>query len=480
MNSGSVGTLVATLTAVAGLIAAIVGVLKYFNYRTKRDRIAAVGTVFEAVVEALASDDDVKRVAAAIRLRRFFDPRAELATGGLALRMRRLGRGEAHSDPASGGKARGEPNRRLTSDELPYAADAVNVIVAILRSQPPGDFQKLLADALTRAPKELLVGADLQRTNLQNAWLGEINLPKADFYRADLSNASFKGGGVEGAQFYEARLVRTRFTRAKLEGANFFGADLSRADFEQAELHEASFIESTARRAGFCEAKLEKASFTNADLRGADFRGAALLGAGFDGARLAGAAFKDARGVPESVALRLGADGVHSDDDVPHAPSRRVFLSGPAVVTAQQQALVDRVAHLIEEHDGEVVRLSREDYPASGSCAEIRRLMGGCTAAAIVAVPQMVVREGTFRGGTPEAAPVRDTAFATPWNQVEAGMAIALDLPVMVVRSQVEAAGVFAMRHDASTLTMLDVDECGPLSTLDHGIGQWLRTLTSF
>src|SRR5215217_1257143 len=101
MSSGSVPALIATLTAVTGLIAAIVGVLKYFNYRSKRDRIAAVGTAFEAVVEALASDDDVKRVAAAIRLRRFFDPRAELATGGMTAWLRRLRRASSQTGPAA-------------------------------------------------------------------------------------------------------------------------------------------------------------------------------------------------------------------------------------------------------------------------------------------------------------------------------------------------------------------------------------------
>ncbi len=47
MESGSVAALVAVLTAVAGLAAAIVGVLKYFNYRSKKDRIGAIGTAFE-------------------------------------------------------------------------------------------------------------------------------------------------------------------------------------------------------------------------------------------------------------------------------------------------------------------------------------------------------------------------------------------------------------------------------------------------
>lgn len=480
MSSTDVSALGAVLTAVAGLVAAIVGGLKYFNYRTKKDRVAAVGTAFEAVVEALASADEVKRMAAAIRLRRFFDPRAELATGGVRLRLRRLAKPDDEiSEPAERADSTG-PDRALMNDELPYAADAVNVIVAILRNQPPGNFQKLLADALTRAPKALLVGADLQRANLQNAYLGRIALPRADFFRADLSSASFKEGKVQHAQFYEARLARTRFTRAQLEGANFFGADVSRADFTGATLHGASFAQATARRSIFREARLERAAFTAADLRGADFRGADLIYATFEGARLIGAVFEDARNVPDDIAGRLRPDGTHCGDERAAKDGRRVFLSQSAALTAEQQAIVDRVARLIEEGGAEVLRLQREDYPASGSLAEIRRLMGGCSAVAIVGLAQLHVVQGTLRAGTPEETPVRDTSIATPWNQLEAGMAFALDLPMLVVRSQLGDDGVFGIRDEASTLTVVDVDECGDLADFDEAVAGWMRTLTSF
>ena len=107
--------------------------------------------------------------------------------------------------------------------------------MAILREQPPGNFQKLLADALTKAPKELLAGADIQKANLQKRMArADLSLPEADFYRADLSDASFEEATAQGVKFYEARLARTRFVRAKLQEGNFFGANLPRAEFTEA------------------------------------------------------------------------------------------------------------------------------------------------------------------------------------------------------------------------------------------------------
>jgi hypothetical protein len=109
MFGQSGGGWIAGVTALVGLLSAVLGILRYFNYRTKRDRIAAVGTEFETVVEALASQNDVKRLAAAIRLRRFFDPSSEVGAAGAA-----------------------------------YARDALGVIAGVLREQPAGNFQKVV------------------------------------------------------------------------------------------------------------------------------------------------------------------------------------------------------------------------------------------------------------------------------------------------------------------------------------------------
>lgn len=209
MLTQSAGSWTAAVTAFVALLGAILGVLRYFNYRTKRDRIAAVGAAFETVVAALASKSEIKQLAAAIRLRRFFDPGSEVGAAGAA-----------------------------------YSRDALGVIVAILREQPTGNLQKLLADGLTHAPT--LVGADLQRTNLQGAYLGRANVSGADFYRADLSGASLKRAVAQGTVFYQAKLVGTVCSGADLRGANFYEADLTRVRFEGALLAGAAFVGSNA------------------------------------------------------------------------------------------------------------------------------------------------------------------------------------------------------------------------------------------
>lgn len=194
---------------VAGLATAVLGLFKYINFRSKSERASAAGEAFAKAVDDLAAGDEVKRLAGAILLRRFFK-----------------------ADTEQGEKS------------LPYAKEALGVIAASLRDAPTGTFQKLLADGLAHAPD--LSDVDLQGCNLQNAYLGERpdrrpDFLRADFFEADLSGASLKQAGAREAVFFEATCEGTVFQGAELQGADFRGADLKGASFTKANLAGARF-----------------------------------------------------------------------------------------------------------------------------------------------------------------------------------------------------------------------------------------------
>ena len=120
----------------------------------------------------------------------------------------------------------------------------MGVIAALLREADAGNFQKLLADGLAYAPS--LTHADLQRCNLQNAYLGArgdriVDLSGADFFEADLSYASLRGARAREVVFYGATLHGTVFDDADLTSADFRGADLKGVRFGTAILADARF-----------------------------------------------------------------------------------------------------------------------------------------------------------------------------------------------------------------------------------------------
>lgn len=382
-----------TIAALLTILTAGAGIWKYIDYRSKTDKIRAIGRSFEQVVGYLSSDVEAERLAGAILLRRFFDENSEFGEAG-----------------------------------TPYAQEAVNVIAASLRGEKPGNFQKLLADGLAYAPK--LDGADLQKANLQNAYLGSRKLPSptssrarrllrlihpggasdgtepvrlrgTDFYRADLSGASLKGAVAPGAVFYQARLQGTVLSKARLENANFQGADLQ--------------------------------------------------GARFAGSHLDGALFCGARNVPPEIQAKLDDEGTYSDlrangsgKVVPETqPTIEVFMSKPGALSYRQRQVMLLITDLLESKGLTPATLERSDYPEFGAVSEVSRIMSECGGAVILGFSQLEVREGIWRPGTSEHRKVDGMHLSTPWNHIEAGMAAMHGLPLLIVRQEPVAEGIF-------------------------------------
>ncbi len=393
MTGQELGAWVAAATAMTGFVAALLGILRYFSYRTRRDRIATVGTALDAVVVSLASDSDVHRAAAAIRLRRFFDRRSELGVAGAA-----------------------------------YAADALNVIAAVLREMPTSNVQKLLADGLAHAPS--LVRADLQRTNLRNAYLAGTDLTGADFFQADISDGSLKGASARGATFYGTRMVRCVLSGADLREAEFFEAD--------------------------------------------------LRGAGFTGAHLAGARFTRCAGLPDAVASGIDADGVFAGSGpVPPPDAReprpaRFFLSRPFLLAPGQLAVVDQVTSTLTRGGAQVVAIERRDSSPAGVLADLKQVMSGCAGVVVIGLRQLEVWDGRSREGTTADEQITGLALATPWNHAEAGLAVGLGLPIFRMHDRGVEAGVFAPGAEANP--PFDLGASGLENTLT-ALGTWARRI---
>jgi uncharacterized protein YjbI with pentapeptide repeats len=268
----------AWIALIGGLFTALLGILKYFNYRSRRDRIATVGQSFSSTVEGLSSESAARQLAAAILLRRFFDASTEQGAAG-----------------------------------IPYGREAIAVIAALLRSTPSSELQKLLADGLGYA--STLHKADLQGCNLSNAYLGQ---------REQVSRTIASRLGSRLTSLRTRHDSRPDDGGASLGGEERFEApvDLTHADMFEADLTGASLRGALAQRAVFYRARLRNTVLEEAHLEGADFRQTDLEGTRFAGAWLGGAKFEGAHNIPSYVERLLDEDRtVPPDQTGPVSPA---------------------------------------------------------------------------------------------------------------------------------------------------------------
>lgn len=278
------------VAVVGGLLTAALAIMQYFGQRSRRERASTAGSSFATAVDGLSAPELAKQLAAAVLLRRFFDPSTEQGAAG-----------------------------------LPYQREAISVIAALLGNTPSGELQKLLADGLAYA--DSLAGADLQNCNLSRAYWGSRPRPavtngamrmlsgsqwrrngtrqsEADLSRKCiiLTDADLSYADLSRASLRDATAIRAVFRRCKASGAVFEKADLRDANFKNADLAESDFR----------DCNLAGANFTGADVRRARFMGARLGGAQFTDAQLDGACFTGASEIPDAVVGVLGPAGVAS------------------------------------------------------------------------------------------------------------------------------------------------------------------------
>ena len=172
--------------------------------------------------------------------------------------------------------------------------------------------EQLSKERLLESEGGLLVGANLYKANLQEAFLIYANLQRTDLRLANLQRANLHMANLQHANLEFANLQEADLWLAKLQHALLMYASLQHANMESANLQEAILREANLqnvnlRRANLqgCElefANLQGASLSSGKLQGAylgcaDLRGANLEYAGLQGSDLGQANLRDAKNI---------------------------------------------------------------------------------------------------------------------------------------------------------------------------------------
>jgi hypothetical protein len=320
---------------------------------------------------------------------------------------------------------------------LPYADDAIMVATAALKTEPTGIVQKALADGLAQAPS--LRNLDFQRANLRNCYWGNgtgrcVDASGADFFHADLSAASMRGAKLVDAQFVGAQLVGTVLKEANLTGCNFQSANLRDAIF--------------------------------------------------DGATLTKANFTHARNVPRSITELIDpTTGIFTGCIAPATTSTAqdghitVFLSCPSCYSKDFQILITQISQSLAALGADLVTFPPHEYGAGAPLDEVKQRIAACDAVIILGIPQLVVIDGVWRSGTEVECAISKISLATPWNHIEAGIAAALDKPILIIRDKV-IEGVFEIGDQPHAVTILDINAADPKTPLSAAVTEWAEGIS--
>lgn len=405
------------LSAIIAIMIAVGGGLVYMKVkllRTKHDKRKECQLEFSQAVKQLSSSSHTAQMAAAVVLRRFF-------------------------------------NAEIDADR--FRKETIGVLSSQLRIYPRGVFQKIVGDGLAWSGN--LNYSDLMNTNLQNLYLGvknphddEIEKLRAKEQHLEKRNESpkklfslFKVWALLKKKSYDWKHKDS--WKLAMDFTDFFEADLTDALIENAKGFSTIFY----------NAILANASIKNCEFINADFRCANLLNARFDNVVLTGSKFKGAVNIPDDIKAHLDDNGVFDDTinrnkgittaNPSPAERKKIFFSMPGSLSQTDKKITDLLQHLLGKKGYQPFFYTRDHYPESSQLSKVRQKIDQSVGMIAFGFKQIQINKGVAR---PELELEEDMSgkwLPSPWNDIEVGMAMMKEIPVLMIKDDDINIGVF-------------------------------------
>ncbi len=154
---------------------------------------------------------------------------------------------------------------------------------------------------------------------------------------------------------------------------------------------------------------------------------------------------------------------------------RTVFLSQPTWIPEENSQGLKLFKRGLE-HRGLTPRtIGVTDQPSRSPLDEVIALMKESVGAIILGIPQISVESGTLKGNKIE----KPIVLATEWNHIEAALAHALGLPLLVIHDRLVCRGVFDRGAANTFLHCVDfsIDSWSQSDHIDGAVTKWCTQL---
>lgn len=128
---------------------------------------------------------------------------------------------------------------------------------------------------------------------------------------------------------------------------------------------------------------------------------------------------------------------------------KSVFISIGRPFNEDQEFFLTSLMELLRQNDLEPRVINKTDYPTGNPLADISRVMKECSGTIVVAYERTYYYSGVEKRSSQEEKRVGEIKYTTPWNQIEAAMAYALGMPILVLlESDVKEEGLLEGKYD--------------------------------
>lgn len=145
----------------------------------------------------------------------------------------------------------------------------------------------------------------------------------------------------------------------------------------------------------------------------------------------------------------------------------KVFLSRPTNLSESNQLVTNELDIFLKNRNIETVTIGANTFTNDSPMVAVKSEMSDCVGAIILGFPQTHIKKGILKHDTTEACEIINKKLPTPWNQIEAAIAFAFDLPMLLIADNDISGGVFdpgithnyIHKYDLNTSMWLDEEK---------------------
>lgn len=120
-----------------------------------------------------------------------------------------------------------------------------------------------------------------------------------------------------------------------------------------------------------------------------------------------------------------------------------VFLSRPTTLSPDQESSCGQITEVLDSLQLEPRTLGRSDYSTTNPVNEVLAIARHCSGGIVLGYKQYYAEIMISKVGTPNAQDIHQAYLPSPWNHLEAGILVALGLPLIVLKEDGIGGGVF-------------------------------------
>ncbi|KKK64294.1 hypothetical protein LCGC14_2985660, partial [marine sediment metagenome] len=153
-----------------------------------------------------------------------------------------------------------------------------------------------------------------------------------------------------------------------------------------------------------------------------------------------------------------------------------VFLSRPTWISSEFEKGLQGFLQVLDSHNLRPRTIGTTDFPNKSPLDEVIKLMEECAGSIILGYPQIEVSSGFLKGKKIK----KSFSLGTEWNHIEASLAYAKKLPLLVIHHTSVVRGIFEIGALNNYIYSKDLsDATWPLSPeISGALKNWVDSLT--